>query len=69
MGLIEKWNSFAKKKIHINDDFEIGCGKLVFTGIIVLLEALPIFIMTGNWAAALVTLATFLTALKQKKDD
>ena len=69
MGLIEKWNNLAKKKIYINSDFEIGVGKLVFTSIIVALEAIPILLITGNWAAALVTLATFLTSLRQRKDE
>jgi len=68
MGLIEKWNKLAKKNIYINSDFEIGVGKLIFTGIIVLLEAIPILLITGNIAATMVTLATFLTSLKQKKE-
>ncbi|KKM07126.1 hypothetical protein LCGC14_1737050 [marine sediment metagenome] len=30
MGLIEKWNNFAKKIIYINHSFQIGIGRLVF---------------------------------------
>ena len=69
MGLIEKWNKLAKKNIYINSTFEIGVGRLVFTGLIVALQAIPILIMTGNWAAACVTLASFLTSLRQRKEE
>ncbi len=34
MGLVEKWNKLAKKKIYINDTFEIGIGRLVFSAIL-----------------------------------
>jgi len=34
MGLVEKWNNLAKKKIYINDTFEIGVGRLVYSGIL-----------------------------------
>ena len=34
MGLIEKWNNLAKKKIYINDTFEIGVGRLVYSAIL-----------------------------------
>lgn len=67
-SLIDRWNRLAKKSIYINESFEIGVGRLVFTGIIVALQAIPILIMTGNWAAACVTLAGFLMSFKQKND-
>ena len=34
MGLIEKWNILARKKIYINETFEIGVGRLVFSAIL-----------------------------------
>lgn len=70
-SLIDRWNVMAKKKIYINDTLEIGVGKLIFTGIIVALQAIPILIITGNWAAACITLAGFLTSFRQreKKSD
>lgn len=30
MGLVEKWNKLARKKIYINESFEIGVGRLVY---------------------------------------
>lgn len=65
-SLIDRWNRMAKKNIYINESFEIGVGKLIFTGIIVALQAIPILIITGNWAAACITLAGFLTSFKQR---
>lgn len=34
MGLVEKWNNLAKKKIYINETFEIGVGRLVYSAIL-----------------------------------
>lgn len=36
MGLLDKWNKFALRKIHVNDRIEISAGRLVF-GIIMFL--------------------------------
>ena len=41
MGSIERWNKLAKKKIYINDSWEIRVGRLVFMLI------LNFFIMFG----------------------
>ena len=32
--MVEKWNNFAKKSLYINNTFEIGCGRLVYSGIL-----------------------------------
>lgn len=34
MGIVERWNSLARKKIYINDSLEIGVGRLVYSGIL-----------------------------------
>jgi len=34
LGLVEKWNKLAKKKIYINDTFEIGVGRLCYSAIL-----------------------------------
>lgn len=38
MGLIDRWNKFALKKIKINDHVEIAVGRLIF-GLIIFLIA------------------------------
>lgn len=48
MGFIEKWNRFARKSIYINNTFQIACGRLIFTLLITLIEALSIFLATGS---------------------
>ena len=30
MGIVEKWNNLAKKKIYINESLEIGVGRLFY---------------------------------------
>ncbi len=37
MGLIEKWNNFARKTIYINHTLEIPVGRLVFAIIVSIL--------------------------------
>ena len=37
MSLIDRWNKFAKKKIYINETFEISVGRLVFCTIVMIL--------------------------------
>lgn len=37
MGLIERWNKFALKKIKINDHIDISVGRFVFGTIIFLI--------------------------------
>ena len=34
MGLIERWNKLAKKKIYVNNTLEIGVGRLVYSAIL-----------------------------------
>ena len=42
MSLIKRWNKFAKRKIYINEKFEISCGRLVFCLIVMLLAIFEI---------------------------
>lgn len=65
MGLIEKWNLLAKKRIYISESIEIPVGRLIFSGIIVALEAIPILIATQDWGLASVTLISFLLSFKK----
>lgn len=67
MGLVERWNNFAKKKLYINETFQISCGRLVFTLLITLVEAVSIFILTGNVSATLPLFSNMLLSL-QKQD-
>ena len=41
MGIVEKWNKLAKKKIYINETLEIGVGRLAY------MIVLNFFIMIG----------------------
>ena len=69
MGLIEKWNNFAKKKIYINDNWEIGVGRFVFSFIIMLIEFIQAYIITGNLTVFWALLLTLITGLKRKEKE
>ena len=68
MGLTERWNKFAKKKIYINDTLEIRMGRLVFSFIIMLIEFIQAYAITGNPAVFWALLLTLATGLKHKKN-
>ena len=70
MGLVERWNRLARKKIYINDTFEIGVGRLFY------MIGLNFFIMIGMALAggtpeSIVWLWAdmFGSFSKRKKDD
>ena len=43
MGLIERWNRFAVKKLKINDRLEVSVGRLIFGTIIFLVAEFTTF--------------------------
>ena len=69
MGIIEKWNNLAKKKIYINDNWEIGVGRFVFSFIIMLIEFIQAYIITGELAVFWALLLTLITGLKKKDKE
>lgn len=68
-GLIEKWNRFAKKKIFINNTFEIGIGRLVYAGIIFGIQILWGFMLGAKLVEMMPSLLTWVISLKQKDNE
>ena len=64
-SLVDKWNRLAKKKIYINDSFEIGVGRLVFSGIIFGVQVLWGFLAGATAVEMMPSLLTWLVSLKQ----
>lgn len=69
MGLVEKWNSFAKKSIYINHDFEIGCGRLVFVGLLTLLQSISLLLLGSPFVAIIPLWSNMLLSLKKKEKN
>ena len=69
MGLIEKWNALAKKNIYINDTFEIGVGRLVFSAILFTIQIAWGLLAGGNWLTVMPSLLTWLVSLKQSEKE
>lgn len=65
MGIVEKWNLFARKHIYINDSFEIGIGRLVFSGIIFTVQVVWGLMAGGTPLEVMPSLLTWLFSLKQ----
>ena len=67
MGLVEKWNKLAKKKIYINDSFEIGVGRLVFAGIVFGIQIIWGILAGATPVQIMPSILTWLASLKQKE--
>jgi len=66
MCAVEKWNNFAKKNIYINHNWEIGCGRLVFSLIVMFTQFFQIWWLTGNPYVFFALTLTLLTGLKKQ---
>ena len=69
IGLVERWNNFAKKSIYINHDFEIGCGRLVFVGLLTFLETISVLLLGAPIVAIIPLWSNMLLSLKKKEKD
>ena len=67
MGLIEKWNALAKKKIYINDTLEIGVGRLVFSAIIFGAQVAWGLMAGATLVEIMPSLLTWLLSFRQKQ--
>ena len=67
MGIVEKWNNLAKKKIYINESFEIGIGRLVYM-VVLNLFIMVGMILSGTTAASVAWLWVDLLGSLKKKD-
>ena len=70
-SIIDRWNRLAKKKIYINESFEIGVGRLVYAGIVFAVQLIwgALMVQDGNYIVLLPAVLTWLAGLKQKKND
>lgn len=69
MSRIDKWNKFAKKRLYINSDFQIGMGRLIFVMLITLVEAIGMFMVGAGAGIPSLVLNTMLTLEKREKED
>lgn len=67
MGLVEKWNRLAKKHLYINETFEIGIGRLVFSGIIFSVQVAWGLMAGATMVQIMPSLLTWLGSLRQKQ--
>ncbi len=68
MGLVEKWNNLAKKKIFINETFEIGVGRLVFSAIIFTVQVVWGLLAGATAVQIMPSVLTWIMSFKQKKN-
>lgn len=65
MGLVERWNRLARKKIYINETFEIGVGRLVFAAIIFSVQVIWGVLAGATAVQIMPSVLTWLVGLKQ----
>ena len=69
MGLVEKWNELAKKKLYINDTVQIPIGRLVYMVILNIFISIGM-IVSGTTSASLAWLwADLVSALYWNKKN
>ena len=69
MGLVEKWNELAKKKLYINDTVQIPIGRLVYMVILNIFISIGM-IVSGTTNASLAWLwADLVSALYWNKKN
>ena len=68
MSRIDKWNEFAKKRIFINHNFQIGVGRLIFVGLITFIEALGMLLVGAAVGIPSLVLNAML-ALEKREED
>lgn len=69
IGLIEKWNKLAKKKIYINETLEIGVGRLVFSALIFGVQIIWGILAGATAVQIMPSLLTWIMSFKQKEKD
>lgn len=69
MGAVEKWNNFAKKKIYINNSFEIGCGRLVYSAILFTISLIWGFLAGASVEAMMPSILLWVRSFKQKEKE
>jgi len=68
MSRIDKWNKFAKKRIFINHNFQIGVGRLIFVGLITFIEALGMILVGAGVGVPSLVLNAML-ALEKREEE
>lgn len=68
MGLVERWNKLAQKKIYINETLEIGVGRLVFSAIIFTVQVIWGILAGATPVQIMPSVLTWIMSFKQKKN-
>lgn len=69
MGLVEKWNKLAKKNIYINDTFEIGVGRLVYSGILFTISVIWGLLAGATPVQIMPSVLLWVRSFKQKEKE
>ena len=69
MGLVEKWNKLAKKKIYINETFEIGIGRLVFSAILFSISIIWGLLAGATAVEIMPSILIWANSFKQKEKE
>ena len=69
MGLIEKWNNLAKKKIDINDTITVSVGRLVFVSVITIVQIISMLLADTPLPSLWILFGNYLLALQKKSKE
>ena len=69
MGLVERWNRLAKKKLYINDGWEISVGRVMFMCILNGFLTLGMWLSGGNAAGMVWLWGDMVASFRSKKNN
>lgn len=68
MSLLDRYNKFAKKRLYINHDFQLGIGRLIFILIITGIEAIGMLLVGAGAGIPSLVLNAILALEKREKE-
>lgn len=71
MGIIEKWNIFAKKTIYINSSHQITAGRFIMVLLVTFVQFIAMW-CANSWIlndAMFFLLANFLLGIGKREED
>lgn len=69
MGIVERWNKLAKKKIYINETLEIGVGRLVYSGILFTISLIWSALAGATAVQMMPSILLWVRSFKQKEKE
>ena len=69
MGFVEIWNKLAKKKLYINNTWEIPMGRVMYFAVLNTFLSIGMLLTGGNLVGVIWLWGDMVASFRSKKDD